>query len=334
MSPESAESADVTVCIPAWQAAAFIDRTLDCARGQSYRHLRILVSVDRGDDDTAAICRRHAAADPRIEVIEQRRRLGWSENANALLSRVATEFFFLYFHDDIIAPTYVEALRNALLADPTATSAHCDLERFGDETGIDPGNHYHGDAGNRLLAFLAGPVKGTPLRSMTRRAVLAQGLCFPEIGEAGFWRCHPYLLTLLAAGPALRVPEVLYRRWFRAGSMTRSWEVASTDALIDGQSASARLCRAIIDDASTGASRLAVLRHALCLFYLLWTRREELRLGRDSPLDPALIHRDFTRDRTAPPDLEFLPEEQRIWLTDTATQVRALESRFPAHAAP
>ena len=46
----------VTVCIPTWQGQDFIGRALDCARHQTLMDIRILVSVDRCDDDTAAIC--------------------------------------------------------------------------------------------------------------------------------------------------------------------------------------------------------------------------------------------------------------------------------------
>ena len=119
---------DVTLCIPAWQAATFIERTLRCARAQSYPAIRIAVSVDRGDDDTEAICRRHAAEDPRIDVVAQPVRLGWADNCNALLDGVQTPLFCLYFHDDVLHPGYIDTLRSALLAalvrsPPIATSA-------------------------------------------------------------------------------------------------------------------------------------------------------------------------------------------------------------------
>ncbi len=101
-------SGDVTICIPTWQAASFIDRTLSCARAQTYPLLRIVVSVDRCDDGTLALCQAHAKNDSRLEVIVQADRLGWSGNANAALDRARSEFFCLYFHDDVITPDYVD----------------------------------------------------------------------------------------------------------------------------------------------------------------------------------------------------------------------------------
>ena len=49
---------DVTICIPAWQAADFIERTLRCARSQTYEDIHILVSVDQCEDATVEICNR------------------------------------------------------------------------------------------------------------------------------------------------------------------------------------------------------------------------------------------------------------------------------------
>jgi len=171
--------ADVTICIPTWQAEPFIERTLACARAQTYDRIRILVSVDRCDDATEAICRNQAAQDSRIDVRVQEERLGWSRNAHFLLDQVDTEFCFLYFHDDIIEPTYTERLLAALVDSPDAKSAHCDLERFGTQRAIDPGCTYEGTAAERLVRLLVGPVKGALLRSMLRSELLAKPSDFP-----------------------------------------------------------------------------------------------------------------------------------------------------------
>ena len=116
----------VSVCIPAYQAESFIDRTLDCARSQTHENLQIIVSVDASDDATVDRCRSHALGDNRVTVIEQVSRLGWSQNVNAALEAVRGEYFFVYFHDDLIEPTYVERLLRALEARPDAATAHCD----------------------------------------------------------------------------------------------------------------------------------------------------------------------------------------------------------------
>ena len=61
----------VSVVVPAYNAGATIDATLDSVRAQSYRHLEILVVDDGSSDDTAARVERHAAADPRVRLLRQ-----------------------------------------------------------------------------------------------------------------------------------------------------------------------------------------------------------------------------------------------------------------------
>jgi len=322
---------DVTLCIPAWQAESFIARTLHCARAQTHADVRILISIDRGDDATEAICREQAAQDARIEVVAQRDRLGWSENANYLLDRVDTEFHFLYFHDDIIEPDYTRRLRAALIEHPQAKSAHCDLERFGHRQGIDPGNDYRGSDWRRLLEFMVGPVKGTPLRSLTRSELIAQGLRFPAIGEGGFWRCHPFLFQLLGAGPAVRVPQVLYRRWFRDGSMTTTWDAGSVSPLLEGQRASAALCLQILDRVEASDEERQLLRFGLYVFIMTWTRRHELRLGGDRLLDPVEVSPAFA-DVHAPATLAASAADVHGWLSKGYDELLALEHAFRTNA--
>ena len=59
----------VTVVIPAYNAEATIDTTLNSARNQSHRNLEIIVVVDGATDDTEAVARRHAQQDDRVCVV-------------------------------------------------------------------------------------------------------------------------------------------------------------------------------------------------------------------------------------------------------------------------
>lgn len=315
---------DVTICIPAWQAESFIDRTLTCAREQTHKDIHILVSVDASSDSTLDVCRSHARHDDRIEVIEQRERLGWSRNANALLDRVETEFFFLYFHDDIIESTYTERLLVRLRAHPEALSVHCDLQRFGNQHAVDHGNDYVGTPAERLLAFMAGPVKGTPLRSLIRSRLLGEGLRFAEIGTDGFWRCHPFLFVLLGSGPALRHPEILYRRWFRDGSLTTNWSPRTTDELIEGQRASTRACGTVIDRLVPETDQRALLHYCLSLFIMHWTRQYELLMGHSELIAPHAISTMFPWP-APPPALAELSSEMQAWIRQLEAGVRAAE---------
>jgi len=226
--------ADVTICIPAYQAANFIPRTLHCAQGQTYDRVRILVSVDQSSDETAEICRTLARDDRRIDVFEHDERLGWCGNVNFLLDRVDTPFFFLYFHDDLILPQYCAFLREALLASPEAASANCDVYNFGDREGLVPGHAYEGSVARRLLSLCVPSIRGRPLRSMVRSAKIDADYRLPPDAENHIPPIETLMMRLMAAGPARHVPEALYLRWQRSGSVTDAWQKLPFEQFLKG----------------------------------------------------------------------------------------------------
>lgn len=323
--PDRTGPPDVTVCIPAWQAAGFIDRTLACARAQTHASVRIVVSVDLGDDDTAARCQHHAREDERIEVLVQPRRLGWADNTNAALDRVETEFFCLYFHDDILRPDFVARLLGQLRADPEAVAAYCDVREFGDRQDLVTGTPYPGPAVDRVLKML-GPQRGAPLRALTRSRLLDGGLRFPAVPGQGFWRWYPYLVKLAAAGPLLHVPEALYERWIRTDGLTGSWQRVSREALVEGQRASLAICLDEIDRAAADPGERALLRYALYLFTMAWTRRAELAGGFTTPLPAGDLAPAFAD--IAAPVREGLPGHLRSWLEAGETDLQNAENRL------
>ena len=273
-------SDSVTVCIPTYQSESFIERTLSCARNQTYRNLKILVSVDLSDDSTVQICEKHAQEDSRIEVIIQKKRLGWSQNTNVTLQRVETEFFFIYFHDDVIEPTYVETLLTVLQEQPDAASAHCDLVEFGLLETTRPAHSYNGSSLRRLIDFMM-TQRGTTLRSLIRTRSLNHDLRFPEIHGDNHWTAYVFHMLLLEAGPAIGVDQPLYRRWQRENSLTRSkgWAPTDLESLLCGQKESADMLLSILYRVASSNEEWIMARYCLSLFMMIFTRTQQLLLN-------------------------------------------------------
>ena len=61
----------VTVCVPVFNAAVFLAETLDSIAAQSFADIKVLISLDRSDDDSESVCR-HYLGDRRFELIVQR----------------------------------------------------------------------------------------------------------------------------------------------------------------------------------------------------------------------------------------------------------------------
>lgn len=296
---------EVSICIPAWMAESFIERTVGYAAAQTHAAVRILISVDAGRDATAALCRQQADRDDRIVVFEQPERLGWAANVNFLLEQVRTPCFFLYFHDDVILPRYTATLLERLEARPDAVSIHCDMAHFGGGDHVSVGRAYEGSAVERLMTFLLAPDRGSPLRSLTRSSVLDR-LRMPTSAVGGLWANEPYLMRLLAAGPALHLPEQLYRRWDqRKGSLTDGWKSLSPEVVLSGYKANIVSALEVIDEAATtGADREALI-FGLFVNMVPLLRHVEREAGVSLFATPAELTPAFARVR--------LPEDIERW---------------------
>lgn len=110
----------VSVVIPAWNAAAFIEQTLDTVAAQTFKDFEVVVVDDGSKDDTAAVVERYLAAKGlRGRAIKQEnkkiagaRNTGWRAAQGELIS-------FLD-HDDAWLPTKLERTLAVLEAHPEA----------------------------------------------------------------------------------------------------------------------------------------------------------------------------------------------------------------------
>lgn len=253
----------VSVLIPAYRSADFIGRTLLFARGQSYKDIRIVVSVDSDCDTTGQIARHHAQLDERVVVYQQPVRLGWAGNVNFLLEQVNTPLFSIYFHDDILLPKYTEKLRRKLQQHPEASGVYCAMGHFGATEYVSSGVVYSGDAVHRLITLMLHPQRGSPLRAMLR-SEQAGHVRLPDMGSGGFWANEPFLMDVLLSGPMQYVPEVLYRRWDqRAGGLTDGWNSLSNEKILAAWATNIDVRLGIIERASDDPAALAALRFAL-----------------------------------------------------------------------
>ena len=69
MSDDRASAPLVSVIVPAFNAAATIEQSLDSALAQTHRHLEVIVVDDGSSDLTASVVERLAAGDSRIRLI-------------------------------------------------------------------------------------------------------------------------------------------------------------------------------------------------------------------------------------------------------------------------
>ena len=224
----------VTALMPAYLAGAFIQPVLDSLSAQTYADFSVIVSVDLCADDTYDICTKHAQNDPRFRVIRQDQRLGYVGNCNFLLSRAEADYVLFAFHDDILLADCVQRLADVLDARPEVVMSFCDML----VTAVD-GTEEHWaftameglkDPLQRGMTMLQ-RTKGwwVPNRGMFRlgEARKIQGLKTHGAGE--FSADLPWLFHMSLLGEFARVPETLCHKFYKPGSLSKSWKFSKTE---------------------------------------------------------------------------------------------------------
>jgi hypothetical protein len=121
-------ASDVTIGVPVFNEARFVEATVRSAVGQCRR---LVLADNASTDGTADICRALAREYANIELVEHPRNLGALHNFRCVLDRATTPYFMWLGGHDMLPPDYVETLAGALAADPEAVLA------FGDAQHID-----------------------------------------------------------------------------------------------------------------------------------------------------------------------------------------------------
>jgi glycosyltransferase involved in cell wall biosynthesis len=254
----------VTALVPTYNGARFIERTLESLAVQTWPNLEVLIGDDRSTDDTLEVVRRFAERHPNVRIIERDANLGWLRNSNDLMANARGEMMFFAFHDDVVAPTYVEELVRALQAAPTAVLAFSDMEVHELDGTVD--RH----AFELLEGVAAAMERGrimvrrpdgwwVPNRGLFRTAAFAEvgGIHPNDRGE--FSADWTWLLGLSLVGGFVRVPRVLCTKYYQTASLSKQWPHDADQALALQRSGIAEIRR---------SSRLTAREKAILANYL------------------------------------------------------------------
>ena len=98
----------VSVVMPAYNAAAFVDESLAAIIAQGYRDWEVIVVDDRSTDDTLGVASRRAREDDRIKVIGAERNGGPAATRNTALAVASGRYIAFCDSDDVWLPTKLD----------------------------------------------------------------------------------------------------------------------------------------------------------------------------------------------------------------------------------
>lgn len=220
----------VSVIIPAFNAQAFLTRTVQSVQRQELTDLEILIIDDASEDGTLAEATTLAAEDPRIRVFASERNGGPAVARNRGLAEAKGNWIALLDADDAFEPTRLSQLLG-LARDCDADLMADNLllvDEAGDEDFMLPVSEVASCGPVSAADFLRGnlPDPRRPRKSygflkpvISRRFLEAHGLRYDE--SLRFAEDFAFYLACLAAGGRFFLcQEPLYRYRLRANSLT------------------------------------------------------------------------------------------------------------------
>lgn len=116
----------VSVCLPTYNGADYIEEALRSILDQTYRDFELLVVDDGSTDATLDIVQ--SFSDPRIQVHRNPERLGIPANWNRCLELAGGAFVCVFHQDDVMLPDNLERKVQLLNADETVGFVHSAVE--------------------------------------------------------------------------------------------------------------------------------------------------------------------------------------------------------------
>lgn len=127
---EEPAAAKVSVLIPAYNAAAYLEQTLDSVLAQTWPNLEVIIVDDGSKDDTLVKARRYAS--PTVQVIAQPN-AGASAARNRAFAAATGEYIQYLDADDLLHPNKIRAQMECLRQKPGVKISSSAWAMFYDE---------------------------------------------------------------------------------------------------------------------------------------------------------------------------------------------------------
>lgn len=111
----------VTLAMPVYNVARFVERSLLSALDQTYSNVEFLIIDDCSTDDSMDIVRKTLAAHPRsgdARVIRHDGNQGLGDTRNTAIDEARGEYIYFMDSDDLVSPRCIEALVDYMMESP------------------------------------------------------------------------------------------------------------------------------------------------------------------------------------------------------------------------
>jgi len=206
---------NVSIIIPAHNAAETIAETLESLLVQAFSGWEAIVVDDGSSDGTAAIAASFAERDARIRVISQPQG-GVSAARNAGIALARYDWLLFLDADDWLLPQHLERLTDTLISNPDLDAVHCGWTRVAPDGKLGAAQRCH-QSGELFEVFARTNAFATTCVCVVRRSLVeAVGGC-----DTSLRTCHDWDLWQRIARTGVcfgSIPEMLVRYRMRPNS--------------------------------------------------------------------------------------------------------------------
>jgi len=104
----------VSICIPVYNGAEFIEQAVESALAQGYENLEVLVQDNASTDDTWEIVSSLAGKHSELNIERNATNIGMSPNWNMVMGRARGEYVLIMSADDYLEPVFLRKCMEAL----------------------------------------------------------------------------------------------------------------------------------------------------------------------------------------------------------------------------
>ncbi|MCI8513485.1 MAG: glycosyltransferase family 2 protein [Lachnospiraceae bacterium] len=166
----------VSICIPAYNSARYIEKTVRAALKSDWPNLEVLVVDDGSEDETVPVLRRLASEDGRLRVLVNETNLGMTGNWNKCVKEARGEYVKLIPADDLVYPDCLKKTLPPLLKDPEVRLSICGTDLINEEGRVTgsyahwPAAGVHDGAKVAKASLLFNNFFGNPVCALFRKA--------------------------------------------------------------------------------------------------------------------------------------------------------------------
>lgn len=201
----------MTIGVPVYNGANYLERALSSLAEQTYADIRVLISDNASTDETSEIARSFADSDDRFEYWRNDTNIGAVPNYDKVFYAATSPYFKWAAHDDWIEPRFIEACVQALDANPQASLAYTGARQVDENDVETQAEIAHTDVTSpdpvaRFREIVRNERLNLPIFGLMRRDVLGR----THLQGSYHASARVLLAELALLGPFVRVPEVLF----------------------------------------------------------------------------------------------------------------------------